>query len=63
MMGVSAGQVFLRAVRRRRPEQPTSEPPVFWGRVGAYEGVTRRGMLFLLAPEPAHPAMRVRPDV
>jgi hypothetical protein len=31
---------------------------VFWGRVGEYEAVCRQGILFLLAPEPAHPSLR-----
>ena len=32
---------------------------MFWGRIGAYEAVTRHGMLFLLSPEPSHPSRRV----
>ena len=32
---------------------------MFWGRIGAYEGVTRHGMLLLLSPEPTHPSRRV----
>jgi hypothetical protein len=59
MLPVSAPRALLHAVRRRRFEPCAGEPPVFWGRVGAYEGVTRRGMLLLLAPGPAHPALRV----
>ena len=35
-------------------------PPVFWGRIGAYEAVSRGGILFLLAPEPVHPSLRVK---
>jgi hypothetical protein len=63
MEGVSARRAFLLAVRWRRPEQGAGEPPVFWGRVGAYEGVTRRGILLLLSPEPAHPSLRVKNGV
>ena len=37
--------------------------PQFWGRIGAYEGVTRYGILFLLAPEPVHPSRRVKSGV
>jgi len=59
MGGVSARRAFLRTLRRRRPEEAAGEAPVFWGRVGTYEGVTRRGMLLLLAPEPVHPSRRV----
>jgi hypothetical protein len=61
MVPVSARRALLRAVPwRRRVDASAGEPPVFWGRVGAYEGVTRHGVLLLLAPEPAHPAARVR---
>jgi hypothetical protein len=60
MCPVSAWQV----VRRRRhdgaPAGDGEVPPVFWGRIGAYEAVTRRGMLLLLSPEPAHPSRRVK---
>ncbi len=35
-------------------------PPRFWGRIGAYEAVTREGVLFLLGPEPVHPSLRVK---
>ncbi len=30
-----------------------------WGRIGAYEAVTRHGMLMLLSPEASHPSRRV----
>ncbi len=32
---------------------------MFWGRIGDYEAVTRRGILLLLSPEPTHPSRRV----
>ena len=38
-------------------------PPVFWGRIGAYEAVSRRGILLLLDPEPSHPSCRVQSRV
>ncbi len=60
MVPVSAGRALLRIVRRRQRAQDAGVPPVFWGRVGSYEGVTRRGILLLLSPEPAHPARRVK---
>ena len=61
MSGVSARRALIRTVRRRHPDEASNEPPpVFWGRIGAYEGVTRQGILFLLAPDPVHPARRVR---
>jgi hypothetical protein len=44
---------------RRRPDHSADVPPVFWGRIGEYEAVTRRGILLMLAPEPAHPSQRV----
>lgn len=47
--------------RRRRSNDPEAgNPPRFWGRIGAYEAVTREGVLFLLSPEPAHPSLRVK---
>jgi hypothetical protein len=46
--------------RRRAPELG---PPVFWGRIGAFEAVTREGVLLLLAPEPSHPSRRVTTGV
>jgi hypothetical protein len=57
---VSAGRALLQRVRRRRPE---SDPPVFWGKIGDYEAVTRRGMLLLLSPAPTHPSLRVKNGV
>lgn len=63
MAAVSAGRALLHAVRRRRdegwPGGAVDGPPVFWGRIGDYEAVTRHGVLFLLSPEPAHPSRRV----
>jgi hypothetical protein len=43
----------------RRSERSADGPPVFWGRIGEYEAVTRRGILLLLSPEPGHPSRRV----
>jgi len=60
MSTVSAGRALLHRVRRRRPDDA---PPVFWGRIGDYEAVTRRGMLLLLSPAPAHPSLRVKNGV
>ena len=57
---MSAGRALLRAIRRRRSDGGKDDhPPVFWGRIGEYEAVTRSGTLFLLSPEPAHPSRRV----
>ncbi len=58
MSPVSVGRALSRRVRRRRSE--TLAPPLFWGRIGAYEAVTREGVLFLLGPEPVHPSLRVK---
>ena len=61
MSTMSARHALVQAVRRRRrPAGDGEAPPVFWGRVGAYEAVTRSGVLLLLSPEPAHPSRRVR---
>ena len=64
MAPVSARRALLRAVGRwgLKPAPADADgdrPPVFWGRVGAYEGVCREGILLLLAPEPVHPSLRV----
>ena len=59
MTVMSARRALLRALRRRRSNDAAKGPPVFWGRIGEYEAVTRRGMLLLLSPEPAHPSLRV----
>lgn len=63
-VGVSAGRAILRAVRRRRSRAERraqlAAPPVFWGRIGSYEAVTRSGILLLLAPDPSHPALRAK---
>ncbi len=64
MTAVSAWRALVRTVRRRALDEPFEAgpvpPAVFWGRVGAYEAVCRRGMLFLLDPEPPQPRLRVR---
>jgi len=59
MSTMRAGRALLRAVRRRRSVSEADVPPVFWGCIGEYEAVTRKGILFLLSPEPAHPSRRV----
>jgi hypothetical protein len=59
MVCMRAGRALLRAVRHRRPDSDVDVPPVFWGRIGEYEAVSGRGMLFLLAPDPGHPSRRV----
>ncbi|HJV08331.1 MAG TPA: hypothetical protein VJ653_01565 [Acidimicrobiales bacterium] len=57
---MSARRALVRVVRRRRTGAGRAEaPPVFWGRIGDYEAVTRSGILLLLSPEPAHPSRRV----
>jgi hypothetical protein len=63
MEAVSALRAVLRAIRRQPPHDVQGAggkaPPVFWGRIGDYEAVTRQGVLFLLSQEPAHPSRRV----
>ncbi len=59
MSTVTTRRAILRAIRRRRPDTGGDAPPIFWGRIGDYEAVTRSGVLLLLAPEPAHPSRRV----
>ena len=58
MSTMRAGRALLRVIRGRRPDD-AGVPPVYWGRIGEYEAVSRRGVLFLLSPEPAHPSLRV----
>ena len=60
MSPVSAPRALVNAVRRRRGDAAIEAPPVFWGRIGDYEAVTRSGILLLLAPEPTHPSRRVK---
>ncbi|MDQ3642087.1 MAG: hypothetical protein M3450_11665 [Actinomycetota bacterium] len=61
---MSARRALLTATRRRRthdaPGVDPKAPPVFWGRIGAYEAVTRHGMLLLLSPEASHPSRRAK---
>jgi hypothetical protein len=59
MSRVSTRRAIVRALRRRRTAAAGEPPPVFWGRIGDYEAVTRSGILLLLSPEPAHPSRRV----
>jgi hypothetical protein len=59
MASMRAGRAVLRAVRRRPPDTRVDVPPVFWGRIGEYEAVSRRGILLLLSPDPGHPSRRV----
>ena len=63
MSPVSARRALVRALRLRRRDAGKEQPPVFWGRIGVYEAVTRSGILFLLSPEPTHPSRRVRSSV
>lgn len=58
MSVMRAGRALLRAGRRRGWDSDAGAPTVFWGRIGEYEAVCRRGVLFLLSPEPAHPSLR-----
>ena len=64
---MSARRSVVRMVRQARSAADRaavpSTPPVFWGRVGDYEGVSREGVLLLLAPDAVHPTLRVRSDV
>ena len=64
MGAVSARRALPTPTRRRRSHgasgADTEAPPVFWGRIGAYEAVTRHGMLFLLSPEASHPSRRAK---
>jgi hypothetical protein len=51
--------------RRWAPDDLQADPKapaVPWGRIGSYEAVSRDGILFLLAPQAAHPARRVTAD-
>ncbi|HEX2046114.1 MAG TPA: hypothetical protein VHF27_00010 [Acidimicrobiales bacterium] len=57
---MSPRQARRRKSWRRRPDAADPGPPRFWGRIGAYEAVTREGVLFLLGPEPVHPSVRVK---
>ena len=61
---VRALRAVLRAIRRQPSEDVrgagAKAPPVFWGRIGDYEAVTRHGVLFLLSQEPAHPSRRAK---
>lgn len=66
MAAMGAVRVLMRAVRRAGRgdsvrADPTA-PPVFWGRIGAFEAVSRGGVLFLLAPQPLHPSVRAKVD-
>jgi len=64
MGGVSPRRTLLRVIRRQRSQgalgADNEAPPVLWGHIGAYEAVTRQGVLFLLSQEPAHPSRRVK---
>ena len=47
---------------RRAADTPGADlraPAIPWGRIGGYDAVSRNGILFLLAPGPAHPSRRV----
>ncbi len=61
-----AARVLMRAVRGAGAGDSVradpAAPPLFWGRIGAYEAVSRGGVLFLLAPQPLHPSVRVKVD-
>lgn len=63
MCTVSARRALFRALRRRRSpddsDRGSESAPVFWGRIGAYEAVSRQGVLFLLSPDATHPSRRV----
>ncbi len=63
MSPVSMRRSLRRRGRRRGAHAAADAPPRFWGRVGAYEAVTREGVLFLLGPEPVHPSLRVKGGV
>ena len=61
MMGaMRARRALLESLRRRHSDREPEEPPTFWGRIGAYDAVTRHGVLFLLSPEPTHPSRRAK---
>ena len=60
---VSVRRGLGRRGRRGRSDPRTDTPPRFWGRIGAYEAVTREGVLFLLGPEPVHPSLRAKGGV
>jgi hypothetical protein len=58
MSAMSGGRTLLRALWCRRRDDTDGVPPKPWGRIGAYEAVTRQGTLLLLSPEPSHPSRR-----
>lgn len=52
-------RAVLRSVWDRRSTPAGGGPaPVYWGRIGGYEAVTRDGVLLLLSPDPRHPSLR-----
>lgn len=60
MSSMSARRALVNAVRRRLDRGDIDgTPPVPWGPIGEYQGVSRQGVLFLLSPEAAHPSRRV----
>ena len=67
MDGMSAWRALLAAVRRVAgvPDSgsESTDPAVFWGRVGAYDGFSRHGVLVLIGPDanPGRPGRAGRP--
>lgn len=61
---MSTSRALLRTLRERSHARRHTGPDaavVSWGRIGAYQAVSREGILHLLAVDPA-PALGVKPD-
>lgn len=58
MVTMNTRRAVLPALRRRRPTADAGGAPVYWGRIGAYEAVTRDGILLLLSPDSRHASQR-----
>jgi hypothetical protein len=71
---VASGEPRCRAVRAWRALRRTllgrlpdaevqvdpGAPALPWGQIGAYQAVSRGGILLLISPEPGHPSVRVK---
>jgi hypothetical protein len=61
---VRAWRALRRTLLGRLPDPEVqvdpAAPALPWGQIGAYQAVSRGGILLLLAPEAAHPSLRVK---